>query len=237
MDDDTVFDIDGGRCELDTYLLFKPEWSAMEATYVVLDVEVTERLEHDGEIMGLQALLISPEGAKLSALELLVQSQRPAPDWLLDELQLDAEYLAAHALEEGEALQLLKEFVGQHPVFVHQAAVDMPFLHRVAERCGLHFSNPVLDTLAIAELTWPGERCSQYALSQLLELKHPLDQPLSADVMTTWKILLAARELAQSVHAMHIQAAGGAGQLPTPPESSAVPVICPFCRVRHPFYP
>lgn len=205
MNKDFVVITSEDSCEIDLFLCFEAEWSAMENSFVVLDLEVTDLYESHGEIMGINALLVSPQGVCVSQLAILVQTKHAVPDWLLQDLQLKPQVFVENAITPQAALQKFFAFVGDHPVFIHNAQFDLPFIHRFTSKFGVEFKNTVFDTLLIAELTWPGQRCSIDGLSEFLEIS-PKDTTEN-DAKATLQILSAARAIAHNYHAHRIQTA------------------------------
>jgi DNA polymerase III alpha subunit (gram-positive type) len=205
----------------------------MEKPFVVLDLEVTDLYESHGEIMGINALLVSPQGDCLSQLEILVQTQHDVPDWLLKALQLTPQVFAHSALTSEIALRKFLAFVGDHAVFIHNAPFDLPFIHHIASEFGVAFTNKVLDTLPIAELTWPGQRCSVDSLRELLEIG-PRDNTENA-ANSTLQILNAARVIAESYHAQRIEAEQALQKDIGCSDASTGQDICPFCETNHYF--
>lgn len=219
-------------CEIDLFLCFEAEWSAMENPFVVLNLEVTDLYESEGEIMGIQALLVSPKGNFLSQLDILVQTQHDVPAWLLQALQLTHQVFAENALIPETAMHKFLAFVGEHDVFIHNASFDLPFIHRITSEFGFAFKNRVFDVLSIAELTWPGQRCSLDGLREILEL-YPMDSTEN-DAKATLQVLNAARGIAENYHAQRMHTAltlrNDSGL-----QASTRPAICPFCETSHHF--
>jgi DNA polymerase III alpha subunit (gram-positive type) len=207
MDNDFVVYTSDISCEIDLYLFFRDEWSAMQKPFVVLDLEVTDFFDRGGEIMGMHALLLTPEGGVASELNVLVKTKMPAPDWLLQELPTDSQTMAASNIDAAAAIEELVAFLGDHAVYIHHASFDQQFLERLAVEHGLTINNQVYDTLAIAEMTWPGQRCSLRGLRQHLQLEATGGSIASEDVWLTLQILLSARKIAHTYHAQRMQAA------------------------------
>jgi DNA polymerase III alpha subunit (gram-positive type) len=233
MNKDFVVATSDDSCEIDLFLCFEAEWSAMENPFVVLNLEVTDLYESQGEIMGIQALLVSPQGNCLSQLDLLVQTQHDVPDWLLQALQLTSSVFATNALTPQNALQKFLAFIENRDVFIHNAPFDLPFIHRIASKFGVVFANKVFDTLPIAELTWPGQRCSVDGLRELLEI----DPRVSTenDAKATMQILIAAREIGQAYHTNRMRTALIMRNGIVLQEASTGPPVCPFCEIEHNF--
>lgn len=233
MNKDFVVLTSDDSCEIDLFLCFEAEWAAMEKPFVVLDLEVTDLYEKNGEIMAIDALLVNPQGVCLSELSILLQTQRDVPDWLLKSLQLTSRVFAENAITTEIALQKVLAFVDAHDVFIHDAPFDLPFIHRIASEFGFVFTNKVFDTLPIAELTWPGQRCSVDGLREHLEIV-PEDKQKNA-ASSTLQILNAARAIAENYHVKRIHAELSNQKAAGFRDASTVQAICPFCQVSHHF--
>lgn len=233
MKKDFVVITSDDTCEIDLFLCFEAEWSAMEKPFVVLNLEVTDLYESQGEIMGIQALLVSPKGNCVSQLDIHVQTQHDVPAWLLHALQLTSQGFAKSALTPKTALQKFLAFVCNCDVFIHNAPFDLRFIHRIAAEFGLPFENRVFDTLSIAELTWPSHCCSTDGLRELLEIG-PIGATENA-ANSTLQILNAARSVAESYHAQRVATALSIRIESGLHVESTGPAICPYCEKNHHF--
>jgi DNA polymerase-3 subunit epsilon len=66
-----------------------------------------------------------------------------------------------------QVLPAFQKFVGETVLVAHNAAFDMKFLHKLRERTGIEFSNPVLDTLLLSAVAQPNqERHNLEAISE-----------------------------------------------------------------------
>jgi DNA polymerase III epsilon subunit-like protein len=155
------------------------------------------------------------------------------PAWLLEALQLTPQAFAESALHPKIALQKFLAFIGDHDVFIHNALFDLPFIHRFASELGVEFKNTVFDTLQIAELTWPGQRCSIDGLREFLEMRPGETTENAANA--TLQVLIAAREIAQNYHAQRAEMALTMQSKSSLQVVSTWPAICPFCEIHHNF--
>ncbi|MCC5613008.1 3'-5' exonuclease [Nostoc sp. CHAB 5834] len=93
----------------------------------------------------------------------------------------------------AEALDRFLQFIGDRPVFFHNAPFDKSFLIKSAALTGRKILNPVHDTLPLARKAWP--ELGGYLLKALAShvgAPEPSHRALS-DSRSTLAVLLAAR--------------------------------------------
>jgi DNA polymerase-3 subunit epsilon len=98
---------------------------------------------------------------------------------------------------DGQPLaQVIRDFlafVGDDPLFFHNARFDGSFLKRAAEQTGHRLDNRIFDTLPLAQEAWPTLDSYKLAvLAKHVDASEPAHRAL-ADTRTTVRVLQAAR--------------------------------------------
>jgi DNA polymerase-3 subunit epsilon len=169
-------------------------WAATSQPFVVADLETTGLNREQDEVLEFGAVLVDPSGAVLSEFSALVRVEGQVPAFVTEITGITQAMAYTKGKPLPQALSAFLEFIGEHPVFFHNASFDKGFLGHAQARTRLPFSNPVHDTLAMARATWPG--LSSHKLGVLAEYvgaSPPTHRALS-DVKATLAVLLAARE-------------------------------------------
>jgi DNA polymerase-3 subunit epsilon len=160
--------------------------------FIVADLETTGLDANNDQIIEIGAILCDERGEILDRFEALIN-----PDFMIDrEIQrltgITNELLSREGRSMREVMNEFKRFIGNHPVFFHNAEFDAAFIQNANEKIDLEMDNLVFDTLAIARMTWAHER--SHSLSNLckkLGISSPQHRALG-DAEAALKVLLAA---------------------------------------------
>jgi DNA polymerase-3 subunit epsilon len=168
-------------------------WAATNQPYAVADLETTGLSAATDEILEFAAILVEPDGAVTAEFSLLVRADRPVPAAITKLTGITQSDIDNTGVPLPIALVQFLAFVGDRPVFFHNASFDAGFLKQAAALTELKFANTVHDTLPMARAAWP--TLGSYRLSVLAEhvgAPAPNHRGL-ADVKATLAVILAAR--------------------------------------------
>ena len=137
-------------------------------SYVVFDTETTGLHPSAGdEILSIAAVRI--EGGRLLSgerFEQLIRPHHPIPKSSLYFLDITEEMLKGEPQIE-EVLPRFRSFVGDAILVAHNGAFDLNFIQSVAEKSGVRFNNPLLDTLLLSMVV--DEEETDYTLANIGE--------------------------------------------------------------------
>ncbi len=180
-----------------------------DLTYVVFDTETTGLLPSRGdEVVQLAAVrIVNGRRVEKEVLDTLVNPGRsiPAPSTGIHGIT-DAMVADAPTLEQ--VTERFHRFAQGSVLVAHNAAFDRAFLHRYAQRLGLRFDNPVLDTVLLSAIVFgAAENHSLDALAARLGVPLPEEIRHTAigDASATADILL---RLLPALKAMRLETFG-----------------------------
>lgn len=137
-------------------------------SYVVFDTETTGLHPSAGdEILSIAAVRI--EGGRLLSgerFEQLIRPHHPIPKSSLYFLDITEEMLKGEPQIE-EVLPRFRSFIGDSILVAHNGAFDLNFIQSVAEKSGVKFNNPLLDTLLLSMVVDEDE--TDYTLANIGE--------------------------------------------------------------------
>ena len=195
QDDAWIFTDDGSYFDMEKG--FSHEWSAMAATFAIVDLETSGTDPKTCKITEFAAIRVAPSGQileKFSALVADVPNARPA----LASTDVNPSEESQMVLPLAEALSAFQSFIGNLPVFIHHAAFDLAFLDAEAKRCGGFFQNEVFETMDIFFMTWPNlPHLTVERLAAHLNMSPPPCRPLDYLLIIN-RALVLVRELARS---------------------------------------
>lgn len=172
-------------------------WQATHSDFVVADIETTGLDAEACEILEIAALLVNPEGQVIAEFSCLIRVRSKVPSFVEALTGISQAVVDEHGISERDGMRGFASFVGQRPMFFHNATFDTKFLVPAFGRHGINFGCPVLDTLPIARAAWPDMR--SHKLSTLVKIIDDAPAPTHralADAHSTLSVLLAARALA-----------------------------------------
>jgi DNA polymerase-3 subunit alpha (Gram-positive type) len=121
--------------------------------FVVFDVETTGLSAHSDRVIQIGAVRVRG-GEVCESFNSFVDPERSLPQKITELTKITAEMLTG-APKEAEAFAAFQAFCGDAALCAHNAHFDMGFLKAQAQRTGLRFCSPCVDTLALAQLLLP----------------------------------------------------------------------------------
>jgi DNA polymerase-3 subunit epsilon len=200
-DDQACFAASEARREYQRQSLHRMEdaWDAAAGDHVVADIETTGLSAAHDELLEVAAVKVDTDGNEVAYFSALLRVQTKVPGritGLTGILQSDVDI-------KGQPLANViggfVDFIGNAPLFFHNAHFDERFLKKAAEQTGHTFGNSIYDTLPMAQIAWPD--LESYRLATLavhLGASVPTHRAL-ADARTTVAVLHAARKAAGKV--------------------------------------
>ncbi len=127
-------------------------------TYVAFDTETTGLNPSEGdEIIQLGAVrIVNNRLLHNECIDQLVNPQRSVPKSSVEIHGIDPELLTSQPVIT-QVLPSFHAFVADSVLVAHNAAFDMRFLQLKEDAIGLHFDNPVLDTLLLSSIVHPNQ--------------------------------------------------------------------------------
>ncbi|MFZ5797241.1 MAG: 3'-5' exonuclease [Desulfobulbaceae bacterium] len=165
--------------------------------YVVFDTETTGLHPSAGdEILSIAAVRVE-NGRLLSGerFEQLIRPHRPIPKSSLFFLDITEEMLRGEPQIE-EVLPKFRSFVGDAVLVAHNGTFDLNFIQSVAEKAGVRFSNPLLDTLLLSMVA--DEEATDFTLANIgeqLGVNVTGDRTIMDDCYVTAQIFLKLLDL------------------------------------------
>lgn len=165
-----------------------------DLTYVVFDTETTGLLPSSGdEIVQLAAVrIVNGRRIETEVLDTLVNPGRSIPQSSTN-IHGITEAMVADAPSIENVTRRFHKFAQGAVLVAHNANFDMAFLNRYAQRLGLQFDNPVLDTVLLSAVVFGGsENHSLDALVARLGVHLPEEARHTAigDAVATAEVLL-----------------------------------------------
>jgi DNA polymerase-3 subunit epsilon len=174
--------------------------------YVAFDTETTGLNPTEGdEIIQLGAVrIVNGRLLHNECIDQLVNPQRPVPKSSVEIHGIDPELLPAQPLIT-EVLPGFHAFAADAVLVAHNAAFDMRFLQLKEDLTGLHFDNPVLDTLLLSSVVHPNqEGHSLDAIAERFNIPIIGRHTALGDALVTAEIFLKLVPLleAQGIHTL-----------------------------------
>ena len=161
-------------------------------TYVAFDTETTGLNPSEGdEIIQLGAVrILNNRLLHNETIDQLVNPQRAVPKTSVEIHGIDPDLLSSQPVIT-EVLPKFHAFVTDSVLVAHNAAFDMRFLQLKEDAIGLHFDNPVLDTLLLSSVVHPNlEGHSLDAIAERFNITIVGRHTALGDALVTAEVLL-----------------------------------------------
>ena len=145
---------------------YKGEGITFDDEFVVFDIETTGLSAVNCKITEIGAV-ITKNGEILDRFNTFVNPGVPIPEKIV-ELTGITDEMVADAPDISEVLPKFFEFCGTRMLVAHNASFDTSFIRNAAEACGIPFTNPYLDTVAMSHYVNPTAK--NHKLDTLAEL-------------------------------------------------------------------
>ena len=128
---------------------------SFDAETIVFDIETTGLSVQNCKITEIGAVKIK-NGEIIDTFNTFVNPEVPIPEEIV-ELTSITDEMVADAPKVREALEMFFEFIGggRKLLVAHNANFDTGFIRYAAEECGMEFTNPYLDTVALSRYINP----------------------------------------------------------------------------------
>lgn len=166
---------------------------------MVADLETTGLSGSTDEILEIGALIAGPNGVPELHFSVLVWPTRPVPGPITELTGITQAEVDKDGVPLAKAMAGLKSFVGDRPVFFHNAPFDQAFLTNAGATTGITLANPVFDSLPLAREAWPDLKNHKLATlaSHVGATVRPSHRALG-DAKATLAVLRAAALVKQS---------------------------------------
>jgi DNA polymerase-3 subunit epsilon len=169
-------------------------WAATNQSFVVADLETTGLNPEADEVLEFAAVQVGADGVVAGEFSALVRVSGSVPANITKLTGIRQEMVNREGRPLSEAMKEFAAFVGDRPVFFHNAPFDRGFLNKAASQAKVKFANPIHDTLPMARQAWPSLRTYKLAaLAEHAEAPVPTHRAL-ADAKAALAVLLAARK-------------------------------------------
>lgn len=167
-----------------------------KATYVVFDFETTGLSARYDDIIEFGAVRFS-HGSIEKSIDLFVDINRPLPE-KIKQLTGIEDYMLKGQKQLKDALKEIREFIGDAILVSHNADFDVSFLNEACRKVKEPiFTNPVVDTLALARYLFPDSRNHRLGtLCRNMDVNYDEDSAHRADYDATvtnevWQAMIA----------------------------------------------
>ncbi|MDJ0820826.1 MAG: 3'-5' exonuclease [Paracoccaceae bacterium] len=165
----------------------------MDLCFAVFDTETTGLLPHKDEIVQIGALrVLNGRIVPGEEIDLLVNPGRPIPP-ASTKVHGVSDAMVAGQPDITHAGRVFHDFARDAVIVAHNAPFDMAFLHRYADRIGVAWDHPILDTVLLsAVLFGASETHTLDALSERLDVTIPdhLRHTALGDARATAEVLV-----------------------------------------------
>ncbi len=176
----------------------------LDLCFVVFDTETTGLLPHKDEIVQIGAVrVVKGKIVEGERLDTLVDPGIPIPP-ASTKVHKVSDRMVQGAPDIGEAGRSFHQFARDAVIVAHNAPFDMAFLRRHAERMGVEWSHPILDTVLLSAVLFGASEthtldavCERLGITIPEALRHTAlgDAVATAEVLVRMLPMLTARNL------------------------------------------
>lgn len=169
-------------------------WAAAAGDHVVADIETTGLSTANDELLEVAAVKVNEKGKEMAHFSALVRVQNGVPGRITGLTGISQADVDNDGQPLAKVIGDFLDFVGNAPLFFHNAHFDERFLKKAAETTGYTIDNRIYDTLPMAQIAWP--ELESYKLVTLAEHvgASELNHRALADARATMAVLQAARK-------------------------------------------
>jgi DNA polymerase-3 subunit epsilon len=173
-------------------------WTATNQPFIVADLETTGLNAETDEVLEFAAVQVTSDGGIAGEFSTLVRVSRQIPVEITRLTGITQDAIDRQGRPLADAMKAFTAFVGEHPIFFHNAPFDLKFIKKAASHANMKFASPVHDTLPLARQAWPS--LGTYKLATLAQ---HVGAPVSthralADAKAALAVLLSARQVVVS---------------------------------------
>ncbi|MFY2024979.1 PolC-type DNA polymerase III [Achromobacter dolens] len=166
--------------------------NALRGPFVVADLETTGLSTASCEILEFAAVRVGEGGAAEQEYAQVVRTRASVPPFITRLTGITQSEVDRQGVPVAQAFAAFLAFVGDLPVFFHNASFDRRFLDAAALQTGLPFANATHCALVLARRAWPELPSHKLdVLARHVGASEPTHRAL-ADVRTTVAVALAA---------------------------------------------
>jgi DNA polymerase III subunit epsilon len=174
--------------------LLDAAWAATRQPFIVADLETTGLNPKTDEVLEYAAVQVAPDGSITNEFSTIVRVSHQVPAQITGLTGITQDAIDREGRPPADAMKAFAAFVGEHPVFFHNAPFDKGFIKKAASQAKVKFINPVHDTLPLARQAWPSLATYKLAtLAQHVGAVVPKHRALE-DAKATLAVLLSARQ-------------------------------------------
>lgn len=183
-----IYGLEGYLAESENEIVENCDQRPLDCQYTVIDIETTGLSVKYDRITEIGAVKIK-NGQIIDVFNTFVDPMMPIPA-KVTELTGITDNMLKDAATIDIVLPKLAGFIGDDCIVAHNSAFDLAFIKREAEKSGIRFNNPVVDTLGMSRILLPELKRNRLAtVARRLNVKVETQHRALGDAMTTANIL------------------------------------------------